>query len=244
MPVSARVETIGDATLILGDCREVLPTLGKVDAVVTDPPYEFVPMGGGIGGRRQVYKDIYSEGLHEGFDPDLVLGLAPSITVFCAKAQMARMIEFATVNEFRWNLTTFNKTNPTPLCGANYLPDTEYVFHFWKGIRLGGEYRDKSRFWVGPASGDSAVHPTIKPVGLMEKLVRVATNAPDAVFLDPFMGSGTTGVACARLGRRFIGIEINEKHFATSCRRIEAAARQADLFVPAPEAPLKQGALL
>lgn len=227
----ARKEVIGNATLHLADCRDVLPMLSGIDAVVTDPPYEFVPMGGGIGGRRQVYKDIYAEKLHEGFNPNMLLGTAPSITVFCAKAQMRTMIEFADTNGFRWNLTTFNKTNPTPLCGANYLPDTEYVFHFWKGVRIGGGYRDKSRFFVSAASGDSTVHPTIKPVELMVKLVRVAIDLPGAVILDPFMGSGTTGIACIREGRGFIGIEQNERHFETAVRRIEAAHRQADLFV-------------
>src|SRR5271157_2248159 len=69
--LSGRKEVIGDCTLYLGDCREILPTLGKVDAVVTDPPYEFVPMGGGIGGKRQVYKDIYNADLHLGFKPNI-----------------------------------------------------------------------------------------------------------------------------------------------------------------------------
>jgi len=200
-------------------------------------------MGGGIGGRRQVYKDIYAAGLHKGFDPDLVLGVSPSITVFCAKNQFKRMLEFAEANGFRWNLTTFNKTNPTPLCGANYLPDSEYVFHFWNGIRLGGGYADKSRFWVGPASGDSTIHPTIKPVGLMVKLIRVSTDAPNPTILDPFMGSGTTGVACAKLGRKFIGIEIEPRYFEIACERIRKAYDQPDLFVEPPKKPEQMGLL-
>jgi DNA modification methylase len=241
----SRVEVIGGATLYLGDCRDILPTLGRVDAVVTDPPYDFVPMGGGIGGRRQVYKDIYSAGLHLGFEPDILLGVANSLTIFCAKAQMVKLITFAEKNGFRWNLTTFNKTNPTPLCGANYLPDAEYIFHFWKSVRLGGGYHDKSRFWVSSASGDSTIHPTIKPVGLMEKLIRVSVDHPSPIILDPFMGSGTTGVACARLGRKFIGIELHEPYFDIACRRIEQVYRQADLFVaqPAP-AVATQGVLI
>ncbi len=231
-----RIEIIGDCTLYLGDCREILPTLGNVDAVVTDPPYEFVPMGGGIGGRRQVYKDIYRADLHLGFNPDMLLGVSDSITVFCAKAQFSDMLKFAETNGFRWNLTTFNKTNPTPLCGANYLPDAEYIFHFWKNCRLGGGYHDKSRFYVSPASGDSTLHPTIKPVGLMEKLVRVSIDKEGAVTLDPFMGSGTTGVACVKLGRKFIGIELEPRYFDIACRRIEQAYAQPDMFVqPTPK---------
>lgn len=234
--MTPRKEVIGDAVLWLGDCREILPMIGPVDAVVTDPPYEFVPIGGGIGGRRQVYKDIYNADLHKGFDISLLLGVSDSITVFCAKAQMVAIISFAETNGFRWNLTTFNKTNPTPLCGANYLPDAEYIFHLWRRCRLGGGYREKSRFWVAPASGDSSIHPTIKPVGLMEKLVNVAIDAADPVILDPFMGSGTTGIACARLGRKFIGIDIEPKYFDIACRRIEQAQRQKDMFVHLPPA--------
>jgi DNA modification methylase len=231
-----REEIIGRARLILGDCRDILPTLGKVDAIVTDPPYEFVPMGGGLGGKRQVYKDIYADGLHKGFDPAMLLGVSDSITVFCAKAQIRRMIEFAEENNFRWNLTTYNKTNPTPLCGANYLPDTEYAFHFWRGVKLGGAYHDKSRFWVSKASGDSSIHPTIKPVDLMIKLVRCSSAVADPVILDPFMGSGTTGIACHRDGKRFIGIEREERYFDIACKRIEQAQRQGDMFIPGASA--------
>ena len=77
-------------------------------------------------------------------------------------------------------------------------------------------------------------HPTQKPLGLISWNID-RTVAPDALALDPFMGSGTTGVACAKLGRRFIGIEIEPKYFDIACRRIEAAYRQADLFIKQPE---------
>jgi site-specific DNA-methyltransferase (adenine-specific) len=80
--------------------------------------------------------------------------------------------------------------------------------------------------------GNSRTHPTEKPVGIMQWCIE-KTDAE--VILDPFMGSGTTGVACARLGRRFIGCEIEEKYFDIACRRIEAAQRQADLFVRQPD---------
>lgn len=238
----SRVEHLAEGvTLYLGDCRDVMPTLGRVDAVVTDPPYEFVPMGGGLGGKRQVYKDIYKADLHIGFEVSDLLPLSDSITVFCAKAQIKRMIEFAEANGFRWNLTTFNKTNPTPLVGANYLPDAEYIFHFWKGVRLGGAYADKSRFWVGPASGDSSLHPTIKPVALMAKLIRVATDGP--LVLDPFMGSGTTGIAAVKIGRQFIGIEKEPKYFELAIRRIQDALRRPDMFISAPASKPVQEAL-
>nr|WP_283771497.1 site-specific DNA-methyltransferase [Chelatococcus sp. YT9] len=194
-------------------------------------------MGGGLGAKRKVYKDIYNADLHTGFDPDLLLGVSNSITVFCAKAQLRKLIEWGEANAFRWNLTTFNKTNPTPLCGANYLPDAEYIFHFWKGVRIGGTYADKSRFWVGPASGDSSIHPTIKPIGLMTKLVRVATDAPSPTVLDPYMGSGTTGMACLKSGAKFIGIELVPEYFDAACQRISRVEAQPDFLLKATSRP-------
>ena len=105
--------------------------------------------------------------------------------------------------------------------------------------RAGGRlaWSDQTRaipnIWQGMPPRDR-VHPNEKPLGLPALFVEICTQ-PDGMVLDPFMGSGTTGVAAARLGRRFIGIEQDPGHFATACRRIEAAYRQADLFIQQPD---------
>jgi len=150
-----------------------------------------------------------------------------------------KLIEYA--KNGRWMLITWNKTNPTPLCGGNYLPDTEYIIHKFKSGNLYGDCKEKHRWILLPATQDKQ-HPNEKPVKVMEK---VCINSSDKgqTVLDPFMGSGTTGVACAKLDRKFIGIEIEEKYFDIACKRIETAYRtRPRLFdsVPKP-APVQAG---
>jgi hypothetical protein len=225
--MSARVEHIGSATLYLGDCRELLPGIGHVDALVADPPFDIVALGAGICGRRQYLSDIAGH-IDGGFD---VLLLAPfrNWLVFCGKSQIAGLISTAEHNGLRWQLLTWNKTNPTPLTNGNYLPDAEYMIHAFEWHVWDG----KSRWVIGPVEKNSFPHPTVKPLYVMMKAVS-STSAFGDIVLDPFAGSGTTGVACARLGLRFIGIERHPPYFDLMCRRIEAAQRQADLFVSLP----------
>lgn len=213
---------LGDCTLYLGDCLDILPTLapGSVDAVVTDPPYDIIATGAGIGGRRQYLKDI--QGFTDvGFDPSIVSGFK-NWMVFCAAKQLPGMFKY--VGDRRWMIVTWNKPNPTPLCNGNYLPDVEYIFHCWSSGCLYGDYRDKSRFIVYPAQ-QNLDHPNEKPLRVMQKLIRNASDKGQTV-LDPFMGSGTTGVACVQTGRKFIGIEIDPGYFDIAVKRIKQAQLQ------------------
>jgi len=106
----------------------------------------------------------------------------------------------------------------------------------WSGFRDEGVIKN---CWIVTRASMGRVHPNEKPVDLLR---HICEKAPGNTILDPFMGSGTTGVACARLGRKFIGCEIEPRYFDIACRRIEAAYRQADMFVPRPKpAPLVTG---
>jgi DNA modification methylase len=218
-----RVETIGDATLYLGDCMDILPTLGKVDAVITDPPYEMVAKGGGIGAQRQ-YLSAIDGHIDHGFD---VAMLEPfgNWFVFCGKAQLLGVIGQAEKQKLRWQLLTWNKTNPTPLSNGNYLPDTEYMVHAFKRH----DYDSKTRFVVGSVERSGFDHPTVKPQYVMTKAIQSASCAGDVV-LDCFMGSGSTGVAALALGRKFIGIERELKYFDIAVQRITEAHKQQTLF--------------
>lgn len=233
--MSVRTETIGDATLILGDCREVLPTLPRVDAVVSDPPY-------GIAlkatmrkaptwkySRRKARAPELSRiaGDDAPFDPSPFL-LGEEQIFFGAYAFYSRLPDGGS-----W--IVWDKK-----CGQ---------FESWTGADCdliwwsrGGAPRIHRQMWMGTSRehhrGGAATqppsnHPTEKPVLLMVKLVeRTAART----ILDPFMGSGTTGVACIKLGRKFIGIEIEPKYFDIACRRIEEAWKQPRLFEePAPK---------
>ena len=224
-----RIETIGNATLYLGDCAEVLPLLPKVDALITDPPYEISASVGGIGGKRQYLTDIRGH-IDAGFDMDMLSGF-DNWMVFCGKPQLMDLMQKATAQGLRWQLRTWNKTNPTPLTNANYLPDTEYMVHAFKTHIWQG----KKRWIVGNVEKSGFDHPTVKPQYVMIDALQCATNYGETV-LDCFMGSGSTGVAAMTLGRKFYGIEREEKYFEIACQRIENAQRQTSLFEPAERA--------
>ena len=213
----SRIEHIGDATLYLGDCRDILPTLGKVDAVVTDPPYGIGEDGGRFRGRLGQRTKVLPKG---GWDK-----ARPEPAVFRAILEAAPL-------QVIW--------------GGNYFADLLPVskgWLYWQKL-MGGDFSDGELAWTNRdkalreftccPKGKGGLHPTQKPVKLMAWCLGFL---PDArTILDPFMGSGTTGVACANLGRSFIGIEIDPSYFDIACRRIEEAYRQPRLFEePAPK---------
>lgn len=142
--------------------------------------------------------------------------------------QVPKLIERA--GDRRWMLITWNKQNPCPLINGNYLPDTEYIIHAWRTGRLYGTFDDKARYIVHPLGDkEHGEHPNEKPGKVMKKLVRLASDKGHSV-LDPFMGSGTTGVACVRTGRKFLGIEREPEYFEIAVKRIEAELNRAPLF--------------
>jgi DNA modification methylase len=213
-----RIETIGDATLYLGDCLEILPTLPKVDAVVTDPPYG-IGESGGDKKRRRHYEPLV---VHEALEWDKERPQKPVFDLMLVAADVAVI----------WGGNYF----------ADYLPPSMGWLYWDK--KIGGDFSDGELAWTsqkaavrafsynsftGLKGGHFRQHPTQKPVQLMAWSIRQCKNEPH-IILDPFMGSGTTGVACANLGRKFIGIEIEEKYFDIACERISAAYAQGRLF--------------
>ncbi len=215
-----RVETIGDATLYLGDCREILPTLGKVDAVVTDPPYG---IDFGKAGR------------------------------FSASHRWGPWRENVAWDQARPEREIFNAmlacSGEQIIWGGNYftdfLPPTMRWLIWDKGQRE-FSLADVEMAWCsqqkaaraltygrGKAVKDGKEHPTQKPLEVMKWCLGFIEGE---TILDPFMGSGTTGVACVNLGRKFIGIEIEPKYFDIACRRIadEVARPRLPLDEPKP----------
>lgn len=229
--MSPRIEHIGDATLYLGDCREILPTLGTVDALVTDPPYEFEASGAGIfRTNRKCMDEIQASGLDKGFDHSIITsGVCRSVVVFCHNDQLDRLLPHISGEFGRFALCFWHKENPMPVANRHYKPDTEIYVHAWNdGGYPTGTLAEKGRYFIAPTGQQNEwAHPTVKPLPLMLKILR---NVNGDTVLDPFMGSGTTGVACANLGRKFVGIEIEPKYFDIACRRIDQAYRQPRLF--------------
>ncbi len=213
------VVTIGDCTLYHGDCREVLPTLapGSVDAVVTDPPYgvSHKPKALGQGATWQ------GESIANDEDTsvrDVVLSQFKNVAAF---GGWRRKPVDKAHTAFVWN-------KGAAAGGMNFHARwrTNWELCFIKGniwnsgsMDLGIVNGHEITTWQTLAGGK--LHPHEKPISLMEYIV---ARAPDAnCILDPFMGSGTTGAACVRLGRKFIGIEIEKRYFDIACERIEKA---------------------
>lgn len=216
----SRVEHIAEGvTLYLGDCREILPGIGKVDAVVTDPPY-------GIGINKSNRLSVSRGHGGETWDDE--------------PADMSWLLPMSV---------------PSIVWGGNYfdLPPTRAPL-VWDKNNAGRDFADFEMAWTNldmvarriiyrPMNMDGGKeHPTQKPIEVMRWCVGWLPASAQTI-LDPFMGSGTTGVAAVKMGRKFIGIEINQKYFDIACKRILEAMRQPDMFVQKVE-PAKQEALL
>lgn len=221
-----RKEVIGRATLYLGDCLAVLPTLGPVDAVITDPPYgiSYSPSGGGKGAfGKPVYKRFTGTDVVRGddrpFDPSPFINLAPTVILWGANNYAPRLPVSACW--LIWDKREAESTLKFADCEMAWtsLPGQARIFrHLWNGVAKASEV------------GEPRVHPTQKPIALMQWCIKQAKLPTPSVIFDPFMGSGTAGIAAVKAGHEFIGVEIDEKHFATSCQRIENAQRQERLF--------------
>ena len=204
---------IGNATLFRGDCMEILPTLGKVDAVITDPPYGIGMDGGSVGYKG--FNDFEKRGwdksppCKETFD---------YLRNFCGKAVFwgGNYFELPPSRCF----LIWNKGNGFK--GRSYA-EAEIA---WTSMDANVRVFDYDPLCNGDYKGKQ--HPTQKPVPLMQWCIQQA-GMPETV-LDPFMGSGSTGVAAMNLDRKFIGIEIDERYFQIACERIERAQQQLKLF--------------
>ncbi len=206
-----RIETIGRATLYLGDCRDILPTLPKVDAVVTDPPY-------GIGAGNMNLGGAHSSRMAKKDWDETRPDLSPILSLDV----------------------------PTIIFGGNYfdLPPTQTVLVWDKGGRFTGRsFAECEIAWTNLRGGarifkydlileGPKLHKTQKPIPLMQWCIERLPFTEGAI-LDPYMGSGTTGVAAVQAGLDFIGVEIDPDHFILACKRIEDAQRQGDFFVEA-----------
>ena len=227
-----RIERIGDAVLYLGDCRDILPTLPKVDAVCTDPPY-----GIGESNKKNLSRGTMAAPIDYGdFEWD--------------QEPITDELLQAVRDKAKWQIIfggNYYALPPSPcwliwdkLNGDSDFADCEMA---WTNLRQAVR---RIRFlWCGMLRGNGETrgdHPTQKPVAVMRWCIS-QLPADAKTVLDPFMGSGTTGVACAGTGRRFIGIERESKYFDAACKRIDDAYRQPRLFKDEPP-KMKQEPLL
>lgn len=229
---------LGDCTLILGDCLEVMKEIPdkSVDAVITDPPYGVDYIGGitdtNYTKRERLANDedakIYSKFVPLAFG---VMKDGASTYIFYATScehEVYPVIAdvFGKYQQLIWHKTNATFGNPF----ARYKFDYEPLIYCRKGSPStwngGNKERAVLKFRRENDAGD--YHPTQKPLGLIQRLIINSSNVGDTI-LDPFMGSGTTGVACVQTGRRFIGIEIEPKYFDIAVKRIKDAQQQMRL---------------
>jgi site-specific DNA-methyltransferase (adenine-specific) len=220
-----RIERIGDAILYQGDCYTILPTLPPVDAVVTDPPYGIAlntdnsrfsggtqgnmakrGNGPGTGAGKPIAND------DKPFDPSFLLSIGAEQIIWGWNNYPDRLPRGACLVWLKRNDAAF----------GSFLSDAELA---WMSKGHGVYCR---RDLSNNALANERSHPTQKPVDLMEWCLTFLPKAQ--TILDPFMGSGSTGVACAAAGRKFVGIEMDAQHFETACDRIRAAYSQGRLF--------------
>ena len=228
---------IGDQRLILGDCISVMPTLGRFDAVVTDPPYgiSYKPRAMRPGKRREhaaIYgrKEIHGDSIA----PDVtgLLHLANEAIIWGGNYFADQLPPKAS-----W-LVWDKKGGNASFHGATTFADCELAWcsdgrpamihqQIWSGLVRQGIEASAPR-----------CHPTQKPIALMEWCLKRLPKAK--TILDPFMGSGTTLVACQRMGRHGTGIELDEGYFEIACKRVRDAYAQPDLFIAPPEKPVQE----
>lgn len=239
---------IGDAELYCGNCLEILPELGKVDHVISDPPY----------GDEHTHKSHLSTTILRNGEP---AGQALGFNGWTEDQCVERVREWCEIAN-RWVVFTcewkymhaLHRDGTLVRFGIWRKPDGAPQFTGdrpgmgWEAVAIctpsaparGGERRKrwngggKHAFWSWPKGENRSGHPTGKPLGLYQEFVKDFTD-PGEKVIDPFMGSGTTGVACMNLGRKFIGIEIDRKYFDIACERIEQAQKQARLFPDKPK---------
>lgn len=231
------------------DCLEGMKQIpdGSVDAIITDPPYEFKDTtGGGAFGTcrgksaskkgRTYHAELtpISEGISDEYLEEMCrVCKIPNIYLFCNKDQVPQFLNFGISRGLNFDILTWHKPDPTPMCGNKYLSDTEYIiFLRGKGAHVYGSYATKKKWFLQNSNTEDKElwgHPTIKPLNIIQTLIVNSSQEGDTV-LDPFMGSGTTAVACIKEKRHFIGFELNKEYYDKACQRIDAEQRQLSLF--------------
>ena len=213
----AEIVTIGDATLYFGDCMDILPTLDKVDAVITDPPFgvgNFVQTTGNIRGRGELKGELvqWNESAPTAEFFDLLKKISTHRIIWGAN--------FFNCFEDRGGAIIWDKVQPMPnfskadIASCTHFQKTEIVRIPWTNFDVARQ-----------AETD---HPCERPVQLYEWCIDYLPKVQSV--LDPYLGSGSCGVAAIRSGRKFIGIEKNPKYFEAACKRIENAQKQESLF--------------
>lgn len=222
------------------DCLEGLKRLPDscIDLVVTDPPYNIETSGAGIYKQKdkQYVKELND--IKDGFDENILDELCRvmkkiNIYIWCSQKQILSLLDyFVKERKCNYNIITWHKTNPVPACGNKYLTDTEYCLFFReKGVKIYGEFKTKFTYYITPLNQKDKKlwkHPTIKPLDVIENLI-INSSCKNDTILDPFMGSGTTAIACKNLNRQYIGYELDRNYYDICMNRLNETDWEEEL---------------
>lgn len=232
-----RTEIIGNCTLYHGDAYEIVPTLTKVDLILTDPPYvlsDSPPGDSHYGMSLSKFEDNSYHSLTSGFDFSIFDQLKKicqpfNMFCFCSNRQISSLMAYHEAKKRNTTLLIWHKTNAVPFANGVWRGDIEYIVHAKdSGATFNGDARQKKKVSQYPIVHDLD-HPTVKPLSLIKKYLHIGSYNGDNI-IDPFMGSGKTLIACAHMQRKGIGIEKEEKYFDLACCRVEESYRQADML--------------
>ncbi len=233
---------IPDNTIVQGDCVEVMKQIPdkSINMVLTDPPYEQDNHGGGntVMAQRKL-NNSYIDFISDSFDMGTVFNEIKRISktinllIFCSNKQISKIMRYWEDEKYPTTLLVWDKPNPIPFGNGKYISNLEFMVYV-RGKNatynnIGYNEQLKTFRYANPSS-KQRFHPTEKPVDLLERLVKIHSKENDIV-LDCFAGSGSTLVACKKLGRRFIGIELSEEYCAIARNRISIITKkQVSLF--------------
>ena len=217
------------------DCYKYLKEMPNksVDLVICDFPYKMNAgdRGGGFYPKRKYLQTIVEhkqDNFSIGFNPEILDMLKRILKkfhgyFFCNKEQLKMYLDFAYENKYFFDLLTWHKENPSPLNGNKYLSDTEYIMLIReKGTILYTKYDRAQKYFITTVKKSEFEHPTIKPLNIIRTLILNSSRAGD-IILDPMIGTGTVAVGCIQTGRKYIGMEIDNKYFDIANQRISQA---------------------
>ncbi len=214
------------------DCLEGMKQIPNksVDLVITDPPYLIDTVGSGLYSQKdkQYIKELNF--MKDGFSKEILDEICRvmkkiNLYIFCSQKQIIPLLDyFVREKKCNWNIITWHKTNPIPACGNKYLTDTEYVLFFReKGVKIYGDYQTKFTYYLTSLNQKDKIkynHPTIKPLNIIQNFIINSSNEGE-IILDPFMGSGTTAIACMNTNRNYIGFELDKGYYDIILERIK-----------------------
>lgn len=229
---------IDNCELYCSDYRELVKRIEdhSVDLVIADPPYSYEynfkeGNGGSVNDLKKMDRSLMklnelnscNYNIEEFANEMIRIMKGINIYIWCNKVQIPKYIElFVTKHKCKFEIIVWNKSDALPTYYNKYLTDCEYCLYFHKNVSVHpNNYEDAKTVYLGKINRQNKEfnHPTVKPLELTQRFIRNSSKENDLVF-DPFMGSGTTGVACKNENRRFIGSEILQKHYETSIKRI------------------------